>query len=213
MNFIIPLGEWILRTACEQNVIWREKGTPPVRVAVNVSMIQFRRKNFARMLTRIIEETGIAPDRLELELTESTVMQDIDYTSSLMDELKSLGIGLSIDDFGTGYSSLNYLKHLPLDRLKIDQSFIGALTTSPNDYAICKAIIVMAHSLDLKVVAEGIEDDRQLAFLHTLHCDEAQGFLFSKPLPEEDLLQLLLTRNNGRTYRPFSNYQKITAAG
>jgi diguanylate cyclase (GGDEF)-like protein/PAS domain S-box-containing protein len=213
MNLIIPLGEWILRTACEQNVMWREKGVPQGRMAVNVSMIQFRRKNFVKMLNRIIEETGVNPSDLELELTESIIMHDIDYTNSVMGELKSLGIGLSIDDFGTGYSSLNYLKHLPLDRLKIDQSFIGALTTSPNDYAICKAIIVMAHSLDLKVVAEGIENDRQLAFLHTLHCDEAQGYLFSKPLPEEEILPLMLARSDGGTIQTLSQYRKIAPVG
>jgi len=207
MNFIIPLGAWILRTACEQNVIWQEKGIPSGRIAVNVSMLQFRRRNFVRMLSRIVEETGVNPANLELELTESIIMQDIEYTSSVMAELKSIGIGLSIDDFGTGYSSLNYLKHLPLDRLKIDQSFINALTTSPNDYAICKAIIVMAHSLDLKVVAEGIENDRQLAFLHTLHCDEAQGYLFSKPLPAEELLPVMRKRNNGGAIRTLSQLQ------
>jgi len=212
-DLIIPLGEWILRTACEQKVMWQNKGVSPIRLSINVSMIQFRRKNFVRMLSKIIEETGVNPTNLELELTESIIMHDIDYTSSVLDELKSLGIGLSIDDFGTGYSSLNYLKHLPLDRLKIDQSFIGALTTSPNDYAICKAIIVMAHSLDLKVVAEGVENDRQLAFLHTLHCDEAQGYLFSKPLPEEKLLPLMLTRSDGDTIQTLPQYRKIAPVG
>ncbi|MEW6584490.1 MAG: EAL domain-containing protein [Nitrospirota bacterium] len=206
-DLIVPLGEWILRTACEQNVMWQEKGLPPIRVSVNVSMLQFTRKNFVRMLSRIVEETGANPANLELELTESIIMRDVDYTSSVMGELKSLGIGLAIDDFGTGYSSLNYLKLLPLDRLKIDQSFISALTTSSNDYSICKAIIVMAHSLDLRVLAEGVENDRQLAFLRTLNCDEAQGFLFGKPMTEEEFIRLMLSRREGRTIQALSPYQ------
>lgn len=207
-DLIFPLGEWILRTACEQIVKWHDNGIPMSRLSVNISMLQFKRKNFVEMLRGIIKKSGVNPANLELELTESIIMHDIDYTSSVINELKSIGIGLSIDDFGTGYSSLNYLKHLPLDRLKIAQSFIDALTTSPNDYAICKAIIVMAHSLDLRVVAEGIENDRQLAILRTLHCDEAQGFIFGKPIPEEEFSRLMLTRNSNGTIQIPSRYQR-----
>jgi EAL domain-containing protein (putative c-di-GMP-specific phosphodiesterase class I) len=152
-------------------------------------MHQFRQKNFVKQLMNILEETGLNPNSLELELTESIIMHNADFTISVLKDLKSLGIGVSIDDFGTGYSSLNYLKVLPLSKVKLDQSFIRGITTDPNDNAICRAIIIMAHSLNLKVIAEGVENAEQLEFLRSLNCDEAQGFLFCRPLPAEDFME------------------------
>jgi EAL domain-containing protein (putative c-di-GMP-specific phosphodiesterase class I) len=188
-GLIVPIGEFVLRTACAQNKAWQEAGFPPIQVSVNVSMNQFRQKNFVKQLTNILEETGLKPNSLELELTESIIMHNPDFTISILKDLKSLGIGVSIDDFGTGYSSLNYLKVLPLSKVKLDQSFIRGITTDPNDNAICRAIIMMAHSLNLKVIAEGVENVEQLELLRSLNCDEAQGFLFCRPLPAEDFME------------------------
>jgi len=196
-GLIIPIGEWVLYNSCKQNKFWQEAGLPPIRVSVNVSMNQFKQKSFIKMVTDVLDQTGLNPKYVELEFTENIIMHNTDFTSSVLKELKALGIYFAIDDFGTGYSSFNYLKLLPLDRLKIDQSFVRDLTNDPNDKAICKAIINMAHGLNLKVIAEGVETDSQLEYIRLFECDAAQGFLFSRPLPAEDFRKLLIMNMEG----------------
>lgn len=191
-GLMIPLGEWILRTACAQNKAWQQAGFTKLSVSVNLSLRQFRQTNLTGMIERVITETGLDPTCLELELTESSVMKNTENAVTLLRKLQALGIRIAIDDFGTGYSSLNYLKNLPIDTLKIDRSFVRDAATNPVDAAIVQAIITLAHSLNLKVKAEGIETQEQLDFLRSLKCDEIQGYLLSHPLPAEALEQLLL---------------------
>ena len=193
IGLIQSIGEWVLRSACAQTKAWQEAGLPPILMSVNVSMHQFKDKSFINMLRTILQETNLEPQYLMLELTESALMQNSAFTISMLNELKSFGIHIAIDDFGTGYSSLSYLKYLPLSKVKLDQSFVRSVTIDPNDEAISKAIIAMAHSLNLKVVAEGVEKTDQLSFLRSHKCDEAQGFLFSKPVPENEFVELLMT--------------------
>jgi diguanylate cyclase (GGDEF)-like protein len=181
-GFIIPLGEWILRTACAQTQAWQAAGLPPIRVAVNLSGHQFSQPHLGRLIVDILKETGLDPKYLELELTESTVMHNPESAIATLTELKALGIQISIDDFGTGYSSLSYLRQLPFDILKIDRSFVCKLTQDAKNAAITKAILQMAQSLDLKVVAEGVETEAELAFFSGHQCDEIQGYWFSPPL-------------------------------
>jgi diguanylate cyclase (GGDEF)-like protein/PAS domain S-box-containing protein len=195
-GFIIPLGEWVLLTACAQNKAWQDAGFPPLRMAVNLSISHFKREDLTKMLTQVLEKTGLPPSYLELELTESIGMENVERAITKLRELKALGVKLSIDDFGTGYSSLSYLKRFPIDTLKIDQSFVQHIPTNPSDAAITTAIIAMAHSLNLKVIAEGVETEEQLAFLRPYRCDEMQGFLFSKPLPAEEFIRFFQERNN-----------------
>jgi diguanylate cyclase (GGDEF)-like protein len=190
-GLIVPIGEWLLYAACLQTKAWHRAGSRNLNIAVNLSMCQFRQKNLSGAITRALENTGLDPQYLDLELTEGIIMRDVEETVSTMRELRSLGIYLTIDDFGTGYSSLNYLKYLPLSKLKIDQSFVHGITLDPNDEAISKAIIVLAESLDLKVIAEGVETIEQLEFLRAHNCDEAQGYLLGKPLPAEEFTRLL----------------------
>ncbi len=182
-GLIVPIGDWVLRKACEENRKWQDKGLKPVRIAVNLSLRQFRQKDFVKTVARIIKDTALAPEYLELELTESIIMKDVESTIEVLRALKTMGISLSIDDFGTGYSSLAYLKRMPIDVLKIDISFVRDITTDPDDAAIAITIIRMAHSLKLEVVAEGVETMEQLEFLRTLQCDRLQGFLVSRPVP------------------------------
>jgi diguanylate cyclase (GGDEF)-like protein len=190
-GLIVPIGEWILRTACRQNLEWQERGFPPMRVGVNVSARQFHQQHLAELVLQILEETGLAPEYLDLELTESSIMSNGQATINVLTKLKSMGVTISIDDFGTGFSSLSYLKRLPIDALKIDQSFVRDVTTDRNDAALVMAIVSLAHNLRLHVVAEGVETEEQLRFLNLLRCDEVQGYLFSKPLTAEGLEQLL----------------------
>lgn len=190
-RLIIPISEWILRNACAQNKVWQEAGFPSLRVAVNLSAHHFKREHFAETIVKILKETRLAPNYLELELTESTMMENAETNAVVLNELKEMGISLSIDDFGTGYSSLSYLKRLPINTLKIDQSFIWDISIDPDDTAITRAIIALAHNLKLKVVAEGVETKEQLAFLCQHQCDEVQGYLFSKPVLAEVLTQIL----------------------
>lgn len=192
-GLINSIGEWVLRSACAQTKAWQEAGFPAIAMSVNVSMYQFKDKFFIKVLRDILRETNLDPQYLVLELTESAIMENSALTVSMFKELKSFGIDIAIDDFGTGYSSLSYLKYLPLSRVKLDQSFVQSVTINPNDEAISKAVIAMAHSLNLKVVAEGIENIDQLSFLRSHHCDEGQGFLFSKPVPDNEFLKLLTT--------------------
>ncbi len=190
-GLIVPIGEWALRTACAQNQAWQEAGLPPLRMSVNIAARQFQQQNLAEVVIRILEETGLGPHWLMLEITESTVMRDAGAAIETLREIGSLGVGLSVDDFGTGYSSLSYLKRFPLDCLKIDKSFIEDITTNPDDAAIATAIISMAGSLEIKVVAEGVESLAQLDFLRARGCDAMQGYYFSKPLPATALAAML----------------------
>jgi diguanylate cyclase (GGDEF)-like protein/PAS domain S-box-containing protein len=190
-GLIVPVGEWVLRTACSQARKWQEAGLPPVRVAVNVSAVQFRRQGFSEQVRKVLRETGLAPEYLELELTESLLLADADVTLSVIQELKAMGLTLAIDDFGTGYSSFRYLKQFRVSRLKIDRSFIRDVAVNPDDAAITAAIISMAKSLRLKVIAEGVEDEAQMSFLRAHQCDEIQGYYFSKPLAVEKVAEKL----------------------
>ncbi len=190
-GLIIPIGEWVLRTACRQNKAWHDMGFGPLRMAVNLSARQFRQGNLAESVAAVLDETGLPPSLLELEITESTIMRNAEETIVTLRRLKEMGISLAIDDFGTGYSSLSYLKHFPIDRLKIDRSFVLDITTDPDDAAIAEAIISMAHSLKLKVTAEGVEQQEQLHFLTQRNCDEMQGYLVSRPISAEEFTRLL----------------------
>lgn len=190
-QLIIPIGEWVLRTACKQNKAWQRAGYPPMRVAVNLSASQFQQKNLVQLVAQILEEAQLEPKYLELEITETIAMQNVGQVIETLQELAKLGVEISIDDFGTGYSSLNYLKHFPIHRLKIDQSFVHDITYDPLGAAIATSIIAMAHSLDLNVIAEGVETKEQLQFLQEKRCDEMQGYYFSRPLSAEDLEGLL----------------------
>jgi len=187
-GLILPLGEWIMREACRQLADWRRRGLGNLCCAVNLSAAQFRERNLPTTIARILRDTGVDPGRLQLELTESLLMEDAGAAQTMLRNLRDLGLSLAVDDFGTGYSSLNYLKRLPLDVLKIDQSFIRELREDSDDAAIVEAVIAMAHSLRLGVVAEGVELDHQLEFLRAHGCDEVQGYLFSKPLPASEFL-------------------------
>jgi EAL domain-containing protein (putative c-di-GMP-specific phosphodiesterase class I) len=181
-GLIVPIGEWVLRTACSQARKWQDEGLLAVPVAVNVSAVQFRQEGFGELIRRVLRETGLAPQYLELELTESLLLSNADVTFSVLQELKAMGLTLAIDDFGTGYSSLSYLKQFPVSKLKIDRSFVREVAVNPDDAAITTAIISMAKSLNLKVIAEGVEDEAQMSFLRAHQCDEIQGYYFSKPL-------------------------------
>ena len=184
-GLIIPIGEWVLKSACAQSKEWLNNGLTgsPVSIALNLSGLQFRQDNLIKIVEKVIADTGIAPELIDLEITESVIMQNADSTISLLNKLKDMGVKLSMDDFGTGYSSFYYLKSFPLDNLKIDRAFINDITRSKKDAAIVKAIIAMAHTLELNVIAEGVETDEQFKLLQEFGCDEMQGFLFCRPLP------------------------------
>jgi len=190
-GLIVPIGEWVLRNACLQAQRWQQAGFPPIQMAVNISGRQFQDQQLSSAIIKILDETNLAPELLELELTESSIMQNAELAAEVLQTLKNMGTKISIDDFGTGYSSLASLKRLPIDALKIDQSFVRDATTDSDDAALVMAIITLAHNLRLKVIAEGVETEEQLRFLQLLRCDEIQGFFFSKPLPPESLVALL----------------------
>ena len=190
-GLIEVIGEWVLETACRQNQNWQDVGLPAIPVAVNLSACQFRQKNLVSVVERILRSSKLEPRYLELEVTESLVMQNLDRVTTILNELKALGTTLSMDDFGTGYSSLSYLKRFPFDKLKIDQSFVRDMTSDPDSATIAKAIIAMAHNLRLKVIAEGVETAGQLNYLRLHNCDEIQGYFFSKPIIAEDFCDLL----------------------
>jgi diguanylate cyclase (GGDEF)-like protein/PAS domain S-box-containing protein len=193
-GLIVPIGEWSLQTACVANKSWQVEGLPRIRMSINLSPRQFEQPNLIETVTRVLHETGLDPSYLEFELTESSIMKNAERAIVTLGKLKAMNIQIAIDDFGSGYSSLSYLKRFPIDRLKIDQSFVREATKNPTDAAIIMAIITLAQNLRLKVIAEGVETEEQSRFLHLLRCDELQGFLFSKPLPEEQLKQLLVSR-------------------
>ena len=190
-GLIVPIGEYVLRSACAQNQSWREAGLAPINVAVNLSARQLREAGFISTVSGVLEETGLAPGCLELELTESMLMQSVEGPAAVLGRLKELGILLAMDDFGTGFSSLSYLKRFPIDQLKIDRSFIKDVVTDTNDGEIVRAIIAMGRSLKLKLVAEGVEEREQMEFLRAHGCDEMQGYYFSAPLPAADFTDLL----------------------
>ena len=189
-GLIVPLGEWLLRTACHQIQVWRTNGNPQLRLAVNISLRQFQQPDFLTLLKEILNETGLPPKFLELEITESITAQ-YDHNRTRLQELQDLGVYISIDDFGTGYSSLDRLRRLPINTLKIDQVFLQEIRDETSDTTIVSAIISIAHQLKLKVIAEGVENEAQLTFLQSQLCDEIQGFLFSQPVPAEVLTQFL----------------------
>jgi diguanylate cyclase (GGDEF)-like protein/PAS domain S-box-containing protein len=194
-GLIGPLGEWVLHQACTQARVWQKAGQPQLQVAVNCSAQQFQREGFVEAVDRVLRETGMPAPRLELEITESVIIHHSDEVNARFQALEDMGVRISIDDFGTGYSSLSYLKRLAIHQLKIDQSFVRDISSDPDDAAIVSAIIAIAHSLDLDVVAEGVETNEQLVFLRSLGCDSGQGFLFSKPLPADEFERLLATWN------------------
>jgi EAL domain-containing protein (putative c-di-GMP-specific phosphodiesterase class I) len=191
IGLIIPLGAWVLQTACLQNKRWQEAGLPALRVAVNISAAQFKQKNLVEFVARVLQDTGLDPQYLELEVTESVIMQNAEEATLLLERLHAQGIHISIDDFGTGYSSLSCLKRFPLNKLKIDRSFVRDINTDPDDAAIVNSVIALAHTLRLGVVAEGVETPEQLAFLKALGCDEYQGYHRSRPLPADEFERLL----------------------
>ena len=193
-GLIVPIGEWVIRSACAQARQWQADGWPDMTMAINISPRQFRDKDLPELIRAVIGETGLAPQRIELEVTESATMQDVESSVAIMRELKAIGVQLSIDDFGTGYSSLAYLKRFPLDKLKVDQSFVRNMTDDGNDVAIVQAVIALGHSLGLRVIAEGVETEAQAALLKNYDCEEMQGYLFSKPLPAKDVPPLLAAR-------------------
>ena len=190
-GFITEIDDWALKTACRQVRSWVDSGLPPVCVTVNLSSRRFQSPDLVREISSVLAETRVPPGCLDIEVTESLVMSDVDRTASQLKSLQEMGVHISIDDFGTGYSSLNYLKRLPIERLKIDKSFIQDIAADPDDRAIIHAVTAMAHSMKLKVVAEGVETEEQLEFLSKAGCDEMQGFLFSEPLPAEKFRELV----------------------
>jgi len=190
-GLIIPLGTWILNEACRQMQAWREASElSPNVVAVNLSAIQFQRGDIVETVAHALEQSGLPANCLELELTESILLHDIDIVVDTMHQLKEIGVKLSIDDFGTGYSSFSYLQQLAVDKLKVDQSFVCDMVENPGDAAIVKAIIQLGHTLQLNVIAEGVESDAQLQLLKEFECNEVQGYLFSMPIPADDFAQL-----------------------
>lgn len=190
-GFIVPIGDWVLRTACAQAKAWQEAGLPPIRVAVNLSARQFQEGRLEATVRRVLAETGLEPQFLELEITEGIMMTNHTQTVEQLHRLKALGVKVAIDDFGIGYSSLGYLKKFPIDTLKIDKSFIRDCTDVPEDAAIVKAVIALAKNLNIPVVAEGVENPRQLAFLCAEGCDVIQGYLYSPPVSAEEVAELL----------------------
>jgi diguanylate cyclase (GGDEF)-like protein/PAS domain S-box-containing protein len=190
-GFIVPIGRWVLREACRQARAWHNAGLMPMRLAVNISAVELRDKDFVAGVGSILTETGLAPHYLELELTETFLLQDSKSTAVVLQALKDLGVGLALDDFGTGYSSLSYLKRFSIDTLKIDQSFVRDMTTDADDASIVSAVISMGKSLHMRVVAEGVETREQLAFLQEQSCPEGQGYYFGRPVAAGEFTQLL----------------------
>ena len=188
---ILEIGEWVLREACLTLRRWHQHGLGDLNIAVNMSVLQLLRGNFPDVVRRILADTGVPPQSLELELTESVLMANAAQTATKLQAFRELGVSLAIDDFGTGYSSLAYLKRLPITTIKIDKEFIGDLTHDPDDAAITSTVIAMAHSLGLNVVAEGVETEAQMQFLSAHQCDEIQGFWVSPPLDAHGCLAFI----------------------
>jgi len=191
-GLIVPIGEWVVRTACRQSMAWRRAGLAPLTVSVNVSARQFEEKRLVERIAGALHDSGLPPDALEIEVTESLIMRDLTRSVEKMRELEAMGMSLSIDDFGTGYSSLSALKSFPISRLKIDKSFVADLADGADDQAIAMAVISLGHKLDLRVIAEGVETEQQRDFLRANDCDEMQGYLFSRPVPAHEIARLLM---------------------
>jgi predicted signal transduction protein with EAL and GGDEF domain len=194
-GLIVPLGDWILRTACQQAKAWQDQGLPQMCMAVNLSARQFKEPLFQQRVLEILKETGLDPRHLELEITESILVDGLESVKTTLQAFKRAGIVISLDDFGTGYSSLSYLKQFPIDKLKIDQSFVRDALTDASDASLVRAIIAMAQALGLRSIAEGVETQAQLDFLRTEACDEMQGYHLAKPLPAQQIPNLLLQYN------------------
>ena len=192
-GFIVSIGNWVLYEASKQNKKWQELGYEPIVVSVNVSAKQLLEDDFVENIITTLDNTGLDPQYLELEITESTIMENSVTNITKLNQLKELGVRLSLDDFGTCYSSLSYLKSLPIDTLKIDRSFIQNIINSDVDKKVCEAIINLAHTLNLKVVAEGVEEHSQLKLLTTMNCDKIQGYYFSPPIIAEELTRFFRT--------------------
>jgi diguanylate cyclase (GGDEF)-like protein/PAS domain S-box-containing protein len=190
-GLIVPINEWVLREACRQAQTWQRSGHPPTRISVNLSSIQFFKQNVPLLVVSVLADTGLDPRLLDLELTESIVMHNADAVAKDLQELRKLGVSISIDDFGTRYSTLTYVKQYPVNRLKIDQCFVRDITTNPSDAAIVRAIVSLGHSLDLEIVAEGVETIEQAALLRAEGCDEVQGFYFAAPMEAEELIAFI----------------------
>jgi len=186
-GLIIPIGEWVLKTACQQNALWQQQGYPPFRISVNLSSRQFSQRNLGLAVQQILQDTGLSPQYLELEITESILMNEVEETISLLQQLRKTGVRFAVDDFGTGYSSLSYLRRFPLDVLKVDRSFVKDVTSEKDSATITKTIIAMGHSLNLSVIAEGVETEDQLKFLQEQKCHIMQGYLRCRPLPADEL--------------------------
>ncbi|MDQ0226381.1 putative bifunctional diguanylate cyclase/phosphodiesterase [Metabacillus niabensis] len=191
-GLIIQLGEWVVEHACLQNKKWQDSGLKSIKVSVNLSTQQFLKQNLVEFMKKVLDKTKLDPRYLVLEITESMAM-DFDYSLNVLEQLKGIGVGISIDDFGTGYSSLSYLKKFPIDYLKIDKSFVRDINDDENDANIVKAIITLAHNLNLQVIAEGVETNEQLQFLKKNDCDHIQGYIFSKPLTSSQIEQGFLS--------------------
>jgi len=191
-GLIVPIGEWVMRMACAQTVAWQKAGFAPILMSVNLSARQFKQSNLIERIKNILKETGLDAQYLELELTESLVMTEVESSLKLLHEIKALGIQISVDDFGTGYSSLSYLKDLPLNTLKIDKSFTDDIVNHTDKAPIVQAVISLAKSLNLKIVAEGVESYEQVLYLQQHACDQMQGYYFSRPKPAIDIEKLLI---------------------
>ncbi len=192
-GLVVPLGEWVLTEACTQNKKWQDEGLMPMEVAVNISVKQLTHGDFVATVKRVLEETGLNPEYLGLELTETTIMNNTSQAVGILQELRAMGVRVSIDDFGTGHSSLSYLKNPPMDTIKIDRSFLKNIASDPDNAAIAGAVIAMAHSMNLRVVAEGIETLEQLDFLRSLNCDEMQGYFISRPVGADNFKQIMVS--------------------
>ena len=196
-NLIVPIGAWVLEMACRQAKAWQDEGFGPLRIAVNLSAAQFADDDLCSQVNQVLEATGLPAACLELEITEGTAMQGAERTIAIMHRLKALGVRLALDDFGTGYSSLSYLKRFPLDVLKVDQSFVRNITTDPGDAAITRAVVLLARSFSMAVIAEGVETSAHLKYISELGCDEYQGFLFSRPVPAVEAQRMLVRDQAG----------------
>jgi EAL domain-containing protein (putative c-di-GMP-specific phosphodiesterase class I) len=190
-GLIVEIGDWVVREACRQARAWADAGLPPVTMSVNVSARQFEEARLVERVAAALRDSRLAPELLELEVTESLIMRDLQKSVARMRELEAMGVALSIDDFGTGYSSLSSLKTFPISRLKIDKSFVRELADNPDDQAIAMAVISLGHKLNLRVIAEGVETEQQRDFLRENECDEMQGYLFSKPVAADAIVDML----------------------
>jgi EAL domain-containing protein (putative c-di-GMP-specific phosphodiesterase class I) len=192
-GMIVPIGRWVFREACTQAMQWRAEGLDPGTVAVNVSSLEFRQKDFVGYVRDVLQATGLAPQSLQIEITESVLMRDVSASIEVLTQLKALGVELAVDDFGTGYSSLSYLMQFPIDVLKIDQSFVRNADTTASNGIIVGAVIGMGKNLSHRVIAEGVENQGQLDFLKKHRCEEGQGYFFGHPVDADAFAQLLRT--------------------